>query len=224
MVYNTTCKADVHTPAFCVWLAELLNLLNLFPFRVRLCQQLGQWQRQWGERLGVRERRERGRLWVWGGGRGWRWKGQEKEKERIKEAGARKRKVANASIVVSQTKREHLWICFKQFLSLKTKFLIMHFVKRFIKLCNPFHKSIILWSVLYTAGKTFCDSNLQILLSIPVSRAVKKKRGSTRGRVNTVRVTQSLNLMMRRRASLKAANQSLKSLTQKQRSKRKRRY
>lgn len=58
---------------------------------------------------------------------------------------------------------------------------------------------------------------------LTVSRAAKKKRGSTRGRVNRARASQSLNLTKMRKASLKAASQSLKTPSQRLRSRRKKR-
>lgn len=56
-----------------------------------------------------------------------------------------------------------------------------------------------------------------------VRTAVKKKREKMRGSVDNVRMTQNRSLKRRRmKASLRAANQSRKTLTQRQRSKRKR--
>lgn len=68
---------------------------DLFHFRVDHCQRLRERQPERGERFGVGERRERGRLWVWGCGGGGGGEGQEEEQKRTKEASAGKWKVAD---------------------------------------------------------------------------------------------------------------------------------
>lgn len=99
-------------------------------------------------------------------------------------------------------------------------------------MCNSFQRSIIIGIIVilfnkiclmsYKTKPAFLNGPL-VLVSAPVIRAVRKKRGSMSGRANSVRASQSLNLT-RRRASLKAASQILKTLSQRQRSNRKKRY